>query len=196
MMESVEAGSASFPVTTSPAAVTAAQRGREEAQAAGAWTIGATEMQPTRMSIHFQFASEDALRVPGLEDALTRDMRMALRERMDATVFNGDDGANENVADIIGLFGIAGLTEKSVHAGGQASRPRDACKAFSDLIDGLHAESLGDVRVVTSVGATRLWLQTIINSAAENQTMAQFLRASGLMWKSRVRHRHCNTACR
>ena len=50
---------------------------------------------PTRMSVHLVFANEDAMRVPGLEDAFVRDMRMALRDRMDFVIFNGDDGANE-----------------------------------------------------------------------------------------------------
>ena len=57
---------------------------------------------------------------------------------------------------------------------------------FSGMIDGLHAEDLGDLRVVASVGSTRLWLETIANSAAENQTIAQFLKASGLMWRTRA----------
>ena len=189
MMEEVEAGAASFPVTTSPDTVIPAQRGREEAAAAGLWTIGASEFKPTRMGIHFAFASEDAMRVPGLEDALVRDMRMAMRERMDYVVFRGDDGANENTADIAGLDDIAaaagGLTEVALT---QANKVKGAetLSAFAALIDGLHAEGLNQLRVVTSVGIQRLWIETVINAAAENQTLGQFLMASGLAWRSRA----------
>ena len=183
MMESVEAGAASFPVTTSPAAVTAAQRGKEQAAAAGAWTIGATEMDPTRMSIHFVFAGEDAMRVPGLEDALVRDMRMALRERMDFAIFNGDDGANPAAGDIDGLFDIAAVTEQTITQANKVLWP-GTIKEFSDLVDGLHAEDLSDVRVVASVGATRLWRRTSANTN-RNESIAQVLRSNGLMWRTR-----------
>ena len=183
MMESVEAGAATFPVTTSPATVTGAQRGREEAAAAGAWTIGATEFKPTRMGIHFQFAGEDAMRVPGLEDALVRDMRMALRERMDYVVFNGDDGANEDTADIDGLFDLAGLTEKTLSQANKLKWP-ESLKEFSDLVDGLHAEDISDVRTILSVGMNRLWRQTSANTN-RNESIAQVLRSNGLMWKAR-----------
>ena len=42
-----------------------------------------------------------------------------------------------------------------------------------------------DLRTVASVGANTLWGSTVANSAAENQTIAQFLRASGLSWSVR-----------
>ena len=54
--------------------------------------------------------------------------------------------------------------------------------AFAELIDGLHAASIGDLRVMSSQAANVLWLTTVINSAASNETLAQFLRASGLSW--------------
>lgn len=183
MMESVSAGSASFPATRSPASVTAHQRGKEQAEGAGAWTIGAVEFAPTRMGIHFAFAGEDAARVPGLEDALTRDMRKALRERMDYVVFNGDDGATPNAGDIDGLFDIASLTEGSISQTNKLLWP-GTLSEFSDLIDGLHAEDLVDVKVVASVGATRLWRKTSANTN-RNESVAQVLRANGLMWRTR-----------
>ena len=107
------------------------------------------------MSVHLVFANEDAMRVPGLEDAFVRDMRMALRDRMDFVIFNGDDGANENTADIAGIFGLAGITERTIS---QATKVKGdkTLEEFTALIDGLHAEDLSDLRVVASVGSTRL----------------------------------------
>ena len=51
---SVPAGVAKYPITTGGG--TPAQRGREEAATAAAWTIGVTELKPTRMSLHYEYA--------------------------------------------------------------------------------------------------------------------------------------------
>ena len=49
------------------------------------------------------FNIEDAARIPGLESALTRDLRMALTEGIDRAIFLGDSTANPNAGDIVGL---------------------------------------------------------------------------------------------
>ena len=110
-MESVPAGVASFPVTT--AGASAAQRGRSEAAADAAWTIGVTELKPARNAVRLVFNIEDAARIPGLESALTRDLRMALVEGVDRAIFLGDDGATGTEADITGLTGAA-ITEVDI----------------------------------------------------------------------------------
>ena len=131
-MSSVPAGEASFPATTGGG--TPAQRGREEAIATGAWTIGVVQLAPTRMGIHYQFAIEDAARVPGLEGALTRDMRSALRERVDLAVFSGDSGANENSADITGFFGSA-AAESTISQTNKVKGDK-WIEAFAGFLDG------------------------------------------------------------
>ena len=180
-MESVPSGAASFPVTT--AGPTAAQRGRSEAAADAAWTIGVTELKPTRNATRLVFSIEDAARIPGLESALTRDLRMALVEGVDRAIFLGDDGANENTADITGLTG-ASITETTITQANKILGP-GTLGAFTDMIDGIYARGLGDLRVVAAIGAWRLWENTIINSGADNMTLAAFLRNAGLSWSSR-----------
>ena len=69
------------------------------------------------MSVHVEYSVEDAARLPGLDEALERDMRNAIRERVDRTVFNGDDGANEAIADITGFFGTTGIGETTLTQG-------------------------------------------------------------------------------
>ena len=44
------------------------------------------------------------------------------------------------------------------------------------MVDGIHANGFGDLRIVSSVGAWRLWESTVINAAADNMTLAAFLR--------------------
>ena len=180
-MESVAAGVASHPVTTAGAA--AAQRGRGEAAADAAWTIGVTELKPSRAAVRALFTIEDAARLPGLEDALVRDLRMALTEGVDRTIFVGDDGANEAAGDIAG-FTTAAIDEVAITQANKVKGP-ETLTAFTGLVDGVHAMGLGDLRTVAAIGAWRLWENTIVNAQAENQTLAAFLRAAGLSWGSR-----------
>ena len=62
--------------------------------------LSVTEMSPKRNAVRLLFNIEDTARIPGLESALTRDLRMALTEGIDCAVFVGDDGATPNAADI------------------------------------------------------------------------------------------------
>ena len=176
---SVMPGIASYPVTT--AGASAAQRGREEAASDAAWTVGVTEIKPTRNAVRALFTEEDAARLPGLEEALRRDLGMALTEGVDRVIFLGDDGANENTADITGLITATGLTEMTLTQTDKAKAP-NTLAAFAELVDGRHAASLGDLNVVASVGANTLWLSTIASAAADTKTLASFFMENGLTW--------------
>ena len=61
-MQSVPAGSASFPVTTSGSS--AAQRGKDQAAADTAWAVGVTELTPKRNAATLKFSIEDTARIP------------------------------------------------------------------------------------------------------------------------------------
>ena len=180
-MESVAAGTAAYPATTGGG--TPSQKGREEASAAGAWTIGVTTFDPTRMSLHYEFNIEDAARLSGLEEALRRDMRSAMTERMDRIIFNGDSGANEDSADIAGFFTSAAAESTLTQA--NKLKADMALQALLAFVDGQHAEALSDLRIVTSVGTNVLWEGTIHAAAVDNQTVAQFLRQAGVSWRTR-----------
>ena len=181
-MESVAPGIASFPVTT--AGATAAQRGRSEAAADAAWTVGVTELKPSRNAVRGTFTEEDAHRLPSLEASLRRDLGMALTEGVDRAIFLGDDGANENVADIVGLASANDVVEVEVTQTNKILGP-GTLEAFSGLVDGIHAASFDDLKICSSVGAWRLWEKTVFNTAADNMTLAAFLRMAGLSWASR-----------
>ena len=184
-MESVPVGSASFPVTT--AGASAAQRGKSQDAADAAWTIGVSELKPKRNAVRAVFSIEDAARIPDLESALTRDLRMALTEGVDRAIFIGDDGANPNAGDIVGLT-TAAITETTVTQANKV-KAAETLKVFVDMLDGIHATSLGDLNIVAAVGAARLWESTVLSVASETasvfKTLAQFLRDSGLSWTIR-----------
>ena len=181
-MESVAPGVASFPVTT--AGASAAQRGRGEAAADAVWTVGVTELKPTRNAVRAVFTEEDAHRLPSLEASLRRDLGMALAEGVDRAIFLGDAGASGTASDIVGLTTAANVVEIEVTQANKILGP-GTLEAFSGLVDGTHAMTFGDLMICSSVGAWRLWEGTIINAAAENQTLAAFLRAAGLSWSAR-----------
>ena len=181
-MDAVAPGGTSHPVTT--AGATGAQRGREQDAADAAWTVGTTSIEPTRNSVRAVFTREDALRLPGLEDALRRDLRMALADAIDIDMFTGDDGADETRAAIEG-FRTANIGETTLTQANK-TKAQNTIQRFLAMVDGLHAGSLSDLKIVASVGSNTLWGGTIANSAAENQTLAQFLMASGISWMTRA----------
>ena len=75
--------------------------------------MAATELKPSRNSVHGIYSLEDELRLPGLADSIIRDMRASMVESIDKAVFVGDSGANENSADITGLT-TAGIVESTI----------------------------------------------------------------------------------
>ena len=185
-MESVAPGVAAFPTTT--AGASAKQRGRTEGADDATWTVGVTEIKPTRNAVRAVFSEEDSARLPGLEAALRRDLGMALTEGVDRAIFLGDSGANEDGADITGFqtftAAATGLTESTLTQGNKVKAP-ETLAVFANMIDGKHAASLGDLRVVASVGANTLWLTQIAAAAADTKTIASFLRENGLSWSIR-----------
>ena len=181
--ESVAPGMKSYPITKTGAS--GAQRGRKEAAAVAPWTIGAVELKPTRNAVHAIFSREDDLRNPGLQDALTRDLRMALVDAVDLAVFEGDADANEDSADITGLQTATDVVEEELMQS-EKVKGVDVLSAFSQFIDGLHATSGADLRAVLSVGAQRLWMSTLANSgAAVDTTIEEFLSRAGINTSSR-----------
>ena len=175
-MPSVRPGTATYPVTS--AGASAAQRGRGEAAADTAWTVGVTDAKPTRNVVSAKFAVEDAARLPGVEDAVRRELRMALVDGIDKAIFLGDSGANENTADIVGLNTASGVVEQELTQA-QATSAVPVLGAFTNMVDGLAAAMLGDLRAVLSVGAYRSWVKALA-VAGQEMTLNRFLEEAGL----------------
>ena len=185
-MRSVPPGVAAYPVTT--AGASAAQRGRSEAAADASWTVSVEEIKPTRNAVRVVCSEEDTMRLPGLEDALRRDLGMAMTEGIDRAVFLGDANASGTDADIAGLTTAADIVEKELTQV-QKMDAATTLAAFLDLVDGKHALSLDDLRIVTSVGCNTLWRSQVLAVANETasvfRTLAAFLREQGLSWMTR-----------
>ena len=181
--ESVPAGAKSYPITKTGAA--GAQRGRKEAAGVAAWTFGVVELKPTRNAVHAIFSREDDLRNPGLQDALTRDLRMALVDAVDLAVFEGDANANEDGADITGLQTATDVVEQTITVA-LSVKGANVLSTFAAMIDGKHATSGADLRTVLSVGAQRLWMSTLANTGnAADTTISEFLARAGIVFSAR-----------
>ena len=100
-MRSVAPGVAAIPVTT--AGGNPKQRGRAEVVGESTYTASITEIKPARAAVHGIYSIEDSLRLPGLADAIQRDMTSAMTERIDRIIFVGDSGADETGANVVGL---------------------------------------------------------------------------------------------
>ena len=102
-------------------------------------------------------AIEDDARLPGIGEAIQRDMQMAmtLKVRRPGRVQAATTGANEDTADVVGMQ-TAAITETTMT---QANKIKadEVLKFFLEYVDGKYAASLSDVRIVTSVGANVLW---------------------------------------
>ena len=182
-MDSVPAGSRTYPVTT--AGADPAQAGREEAKTDAAWTIGTTEIEPARLVANLNFTVEDRARLPGLEMALRRDLAAAMTEKADRIIFLGDAGADEAAGDITGFQGLAeaagGLQEVDITQANKGS-VTDIARVFAGMVDGVHAGSEEDLGVVMSTATNTLWRSTIANSEGTNETVARFLRNNGVTY--------------
>ena len=156
----VAPGVAAFPITSAGGAPQ--QRGRTQAAAVRTYTVKVTEIKPSRRAVHGVYSIEDDARLPGIGAAIQRDMQMAMVESVDLAVFKGDAGANEDIADIVGMQ-TAAITEATLTQA-NSKKADEVLKYFLAYVDGQYAASLSDVRIVTSVGTNVLWYGSIHNS--------------------------------
>ena len=180
----VSDGKAEYPAVT--AIGTPAQRGKEEAASAAAWTVAVTEAVPKGMTLHIEYANEDAYRNPGMEDALSRNMRMAAMDRMDHVVILGDTAGSGTDSDIDGLTGLAGVDEQTLSQSNKA-KAVNTVGAFSAMLDGKYAGGYGDLRIVASEGAGQLWASTSGESTgAQTLMLSELLQRNGVDYMIRT----------
>ena len=177
----VAPGVASYPLTTAGGG--GVQRARTEAVTESTYTIAVTEMKPTRHAVHGIYSIEDDMRLPGMADAIERDMRAGLVDSIDIACFKGDAGATGTEADIVGMQ-TAGISEATLTQANKVMAD-DTLAFFLAYVEGRYAASMSDLNIVASVGANTLWYSTIHAPTVDNQTIAQFLMASGINWSAR-----------
>ena len=182
-MREVPAGVSAYPVTTAGPGGTGNQQDKSEAAADAAWTVAVIEAKPKRAAVRAVFNIEDTARLPGLEEALRRDLGMALMESVDRSIFLGDAGPTTAAQDITGLATAASVVEKTLTQA-QKATANDPLAAFIDLIDGKHATEAADLRIAMAVGANSYW-RSRLAVAQDAMSQAQYMMANGLSWRVR-----------
>ena len=182
--DSCPAGEAAYPYTS--AGGDPQQRGKSEDIDDAAWTVGVETAHPTRHGVRAVFNVEDAARVPGLEDALQRDLRMALVESMDTAMLSGDNNADDTTEDVTGLRTHASVTETTLTQT-NSTKIAHVLGFLAGLVDGKHATSLADLGVVASVGSNTLWWSTLAATGNNaDRLMADALVSAGINWMTRA----------
>jgi len=140
-MPSVPMGVRTWPIMTG--GTTASMQAPSGKQEAVAGQFKGETLGPVRLTGSYEFRVEDLQLLRGLEDALRRDLRMVLSDKMDDQVINGDGNA-PNVPGMIGANGIpAGPNAAAAAAGYEVF-----VQAFTGGVNGLYSFGLGDIRSV------------------------------------------------
>lgn len=117
-------------------------------------TLTTKSFDPIRLTGSYTYAIETLSRVRGWSEALTRDIRSVLQDKRDKLALNGQSAVADTSPAITGIIGSfstptapSGLATWSDYLGG-----------FDALVDGIHAQSAEEVRLLTN---PETWRQAV-----------------------------------
>ena len=141
-MPSVPIGTASYPVFATGAAGAFAAKGVE--QGAEEATFSVNTINPARLSARYLWRIEDSAGVlRGMEEALRGDLSMALSDRFDRQILDGDDAG----ANLSGFLHDGGVLGAEPAAPGTPADFDAYSKILRDEVDGIYARGEGDIRI-------------------------------------------------
>ena len=180
-MPSVGSGGYSELTISTSVPAGAVAKGSDAADTAGALT--AVSANPRRISARMTVTLEDVVAIgqANFEAALRQNASMALSDAYDSQCIAGN-GTAPNVSGL-----IAQLTNPTNPTA--VATFDDFVKAFADQVDGLFANTVTQVGIVTNVDAYKLAAQTFRGTAANGgpvATVADYLMAStGGFWTNK-----------
>ena len=146
-MPTVAHGDSNFPVLS--AGVTPALVARKAEKDAEAATIGATVLEPRRLTARYLFQVEDVARLRGLEEALRMDLSGALGEAMDAAAITGN-----GVAPMVN--GFINTLDAPADPPDELSGRGDFIGAAAGAVDGRYARNVRGVRMLVGSASYKL----------------------------------------
>lgn len=166
----VATGDQTYPLLTGGASASMMTAGA--ARDAEKATFSGQTLSPSRATARYVLRIEDIARFGSLERVLRADLRAAISDAMDAQIISGNGTAPN----------LSGLT-KALTAPDDPNAVTDWAAyyaAFTGTVDGKHAQSLRDLRVV--VGATTwTYAESLIRSGANDrgptETAADYVRS-------------------
>lgn len=165
-MPTVAAGQAVYPIITKSA--TAAPASPATARDATAATIGVTALGPSRITGSVVYRKEDAALLGDLDSALTGNIRAVLTDAFDNQIING----NATAPNMRGLQTQLPLPAAGTDAA--ATTYAVLVQRAAGMIDGLFAETFGELRAAMSVQAYA-YLASLFRANENDDTGLDFL---------------------
>ena len=179
-IEAVPVGRAEFPLLTAGVEPAQVEEGTAAA-AAPLPTFSNEVLKPKRLTGRYEFSHEQAAQVPGIEEALRRDLGDAVMAKMSDQILNGDEANNPEQVDGF-LTTIAAPVDP-----GSESDFADYASLAARGVDGIHASSEGEVGCVIGVESYRHSAKIYQTSGSgESASEALRRRAARLMASSFV----------
>ena len=166
-MKGVGVGQHSFPIITDGQTADLKAAGAEHDATAA--TIGASVLEPRRLTARYLIRVEDIAKLTGYEEALRQDLNGAMGERLDHFVLNGDDATAPQWS---GFFDA--LTDPT--APNAKSTYADFLAAYGGGVDGRYATMLTEVKLL--VGAQTYGLAASVTNAGSGATAVQYAQDS------------------
>ena len=159
--QSVGIGARSYPIVTGGA--TPAPVSKDASVADEGLSMTSASLSPSRVQASLVLRSEEQYEIASLEDALRRDLRMALMSSVDGQVLRGS--------------GTAPQWEGLLSAIGSGAAVLDSPEGFVNAVeriamslDGYFARSLSQLRLLTAVDLMRRLLAVFANNTSEAAT--------------------------
>ena len=147
MMPSVGIGEVSYPRLSAGTSADVRSDGVELDGTAA--TLTTESISPTRLTASYTLGVESLARVRGWEEALRRDLRQTMADKLDALVLNGQAASGSNSPAVEGIIGsLTNPTDPTAVAGW-----KDYLQAFDNGVDGKYAISDSEVRILVNVEA-------------------------------------------
>ena len=155
----VPAGVAAYPFISkgvSPAAVA-----KGVAIGDSSPTIDAKTLSPGSISATFDYRREDAVMLADLDSALTANLREALSDEFDEQIVIGDN-ASPNLNGLLTQNAAPDIGDNVV------TTFESLATATAPFLDGLYAESFGQIRLITSPTVAQFLKSLIITDTADD----------------------------
>lgn len=175
-MDSVPVGRSEWPLLTGAVAPAQAKEGTAAA-AAPAATFSYANLKPKRLTGRYEYTHEAAASVPGLEQALRRDLADAVKAAMSDQIINGVAPTNQNPQNVQGF--ISRLTAADL-ASAEATAA-DYGRLHSLAVDGIHASTEAEVMSIIGDETYRHAAGVYIAGSGESGSELLMRRSGGCM---------------
>ena len=168
-IDSVPSGRTEWPLLTGGVAPAQKAEGTA-ADAAVKATFSTETLKPKRLTGKYEFTHEQAAQVPGIEEALRRDLADAVRSKMSDLALNGDESTNAHEPD--GFYQkISAPTAPSAVA-----TYEDFAGSHASAVDGIHAQNEMQVSSVIGVESYQLAAKTYRTGAGSDEAASEALK--------------------